>query len=432
MSDDLGKKTACVVDRGGLFPHIALCLAEQFGQVFYSGPAERMNPKLSDDIVGYGFKNMQRVPSLWGVKDESDVFVFTDVGLTDEQEELVKQGYPVWGHHGADELEVNKGFFFDMLAKLKMPVPPHTVVRGFTKLKEHLWDQEDKFVKISYWRGDWETFHWRNRLMDQTELEIRGLRLGPAREKVVFYVLDKIDTPIEDGIDAWFTGGQWPKRILHAMERKDKSLIGAMQDLADVSDEMRTINEKFGPVLAEYGYQGAFSTEARLADQTFFNDATCRFGSPPSQLQTLMFKNLPAIIYHGAHGEMVEAETPDEIGAQVLITSDREKDEWLAMPLPEELLPFVKSSFCCRVDGVLTIAPNPVDNFAGWLCATGKDIPEVIDRLKELKEMFPEGFDCDLTSLCDLLEELEAAKEKGVVVTDKPIPAPAAVLENGA
>lgn len=427
---DLSDKTACVIDRG-LFPHIALCLAEQFGQVFYAGPAERVMPLLADAIVGDGFEKIVRVPDLWSVKDASNIFVFTDIGHAGEMAELKRQGEAVWGHHGADELEVNKGDFLITLRELGMAVPPNTRVRGITDLKDFLWDKEDYYVKLSRYRGDWETFHWRNRELDRAALDCAAYRLGPMKEMLLFYVFDKIDAEVEDGIDTWRVGGQWPKRILHAMERKDKSLLGAIQDFADVSEEVRGVNDKFGPVLDRYGYQGPFSTEVRIAqDDIFFIDPTCRFGSPPSQLQTALIKNLPEVIYHGAHGEMVEPETDDEIGAQVLITSDREKEEWLTFQMPDELRPFVKAAFSCEVNGTFQIAPNPIENWAGWLVATGATIEETIATLKERKAMLPDGFDCDLTSLCDLLRELESAKDEGITITDQPVPKPATVLED--
>lgn len=426
---DLSDKTACVIDRG-LFPAIALCLAEQFGKVFYVGPEERVMPRLAEAIVGDGFEKIIRAPDLWTVKDESDIFVFTDIGHAGEQAELVRQGRAVWGHHGADVLEVNKGEFLRTLKMMDMAVPPHQTMRGISKLRAFLNTREDFWVKVSRFRGDWETFHWRNRELDTAALDCAAYRLGPLQEKVLFYVFDKIETEVEDGIDTWRVGDKWPKRILHAMERKDKSLLGAMQDFADVSEEVRGVNEKFGPVLDAYGYQGPVSTEVRIAeDDIFFIDPTLRFGSPPHQLQTVLIKNLPEIIYHGAHGDMVEPESEHEFGAQVLITSDREKDEWLTFQMPDDLRPFVKAAFCCEVDDVFTIAPNPLENWAGWLVATGDTIEETIDTLKERQDMLPDGFDCDLTSLCDLLRELESAKDEGITITDQPVPKPETVLK---
>lgn len=425
---NLGEVVACVVD-SGLFPHIATCLAEKMAQVYYCGPREGFMPKLSDAIVGSGFTDIMRVRDPWAFKDQCDLFVFTDVGFAGEQRELVQQGFPVWGHHGGDVLETDKGFFLKTLAELEMDVPPHRELRGERRLLDFLENEEDKYIKISRFRGDWETFHWRNYLQDGIALAKMLNGLGPVAEFMLFYVFDPIDTKIEDGIDTWCIDGQWPKRVLHAMERKDKSLLGAIQDFDSIAEPVRAVNEKFGPVLAQYGYRGAFSTEIRLNQAAYFIDPTCRFGSPPSQLQTVLIKNLPEIIWAGAHGVLVEPDAPEPIGAQVLITTDREKADWLTFDMPEELRPWVKSSFSCRIRDVLRVAPNPLENWAGWLTATGRNLFEVVDQLKEFKEMLPEGFDCDISSLCDLISELKEAEEKGVHIADGPLPKPQDVME---
>lgn len=399
-------------------------------QVYYVGQPDGVLPHLADGIVGDGFENVIRATDLWSVKDECDLFCFPDIGFTGEQAELVRQGKPVWGHHGADELEWNKAKFLRTLGELGMELPPHRVARGMAALRELLFDSENVYVKISRWRGDWETFHWRNRVLDEANLDAAAYRLGSAKEMITFYVFDAIEAEVEDGIDTWCINGQWPKRMLHGMERKDRAFLGAIQGFDAIAEEVRGVNEKFGTVLGSYGYKGAFSTEVRLNDKAYFIDPTCRFGSPPSQLQTALITNLPEVIWRGANGELVEPESDDIIGAQVLITSDREKCEWLPFEMPEELRPWVKSSFACEIRGTLTIAPNPLENWAGWLVATGGTIKEVVETLKERKALLPAGFDCDLTGMCDLLRELEAAEEKGVELTDGEIPEPAIALDD--
>ncbi len=313
-----------------------------------------------------------------------------------------------------------------------MNVPPYTAIKGINALREHLKDKTDKWVKISRFRGDWETLHFRDYTLDKGSLDCHEYKLGPMGEHLTFYVFDKLETTIEDGIDTWCIDGKWPTQVLHAMERKDKSLIGAIQDMDNVHEDVRGINEMFGPVLAKYGYRGPFSTEVRLTeDGPYFIDPTCRFGSPPSQLQTVLIQNLPEVIWGGANGEVVEPEAPEPIGAQALITSDRDKDEWLTFPMSKELRPYVKSAFSCEVDGDVQILPNPLENWAGWLVATGSTIQEVVDTMKERKAMLPDGFDCDITSLAHLLKELEEAKEQDITITDSRIPEPAVALDIG-
>lgn len=426
---DLSSKSVLVYD-SGLFVHVAQCLAEKFGKVFYYSPHEGVMPVISQSIVGDGFENIERVDQPLDLIGNADCWCFTDVGNGALQNHLSSMGESVWGHHGGDELEVYKGTFLTTLKHLGMETPSYILLDGLSDLRNYIWDKNDLYIKISRWRGSWETAHWRNRELDAGMLDCAAYRLGPAAEAIRFYVFDAIDADIEDGIDTWCIDGQWPKHVLHAMERKDKSLIGAIQPMADISEEVRGVNDRFGPVLAKYGYRGAFSTEVRIGEQAYFIDPTCRFGSPPSQLQTALIKNLPEVIWAGAHGELVEPEAPEPFGAQVLITADREKEEWLSFAMPEELRPFIKSSFACEIDGILTIAPNPLENWAGWLVATGDSISAVVDTLRERKELLPDGFDCDLSSLVDLLRELDSAKEEGVEITKQEIPPPESVLSD--
>lgn len=416
--------TACVIDHG-LFPHIAQCLESQCKQVFYTGPNERVMRLLEDDLLGDGMAGIRRVESVWEVDQICDVFVFPDTGFHWEQQKLLREGRAVFGHHGCDILETYKGRFLDVLKELEMEVPPHIVITGMDALMEFLTPVKDKFVKVSKWRGDWETFHWRSAQLDLDELRGHKFNRCPMRDDFIFYVFDKIDTKIEDGIDTFCIDGQWPKKVLHAMECKDKSLLGGMQEMSAIDESIRMVNDNFGPWLGKRGYRGPFSTEVR---PPYFIDPTLRFGSPPSQLQTVIIKNLPEIIYRGALGTVIEPEYEDVLGAQVLITADKEKDQYLTVPMPDELRPFVKSSFCFEKDGVMRIAPNPLENWVGWLVATGSTIREVVETLKERKEMLPSGFDCDITSLAHLLDELEEAQKQDIQITEQRLPTPEIVL----
>lgn len=425
---DLSTKSVAVCD-SGLFVHIAQCLATQFGKVYYHAPSQHVFPHLADAAVGDGFDNIERVEEPYGLIGKVDCWCFTDIGHGEFQKYLASVNEPVWGHLGADVLERRKGLFLKMLKEFGLPVPEYTEVKGLENLRVFLKDKEDVFIKISNYRGDWETAHWRNRTLDSGMLDAAAHKLGPFQNLITFYVFEPIDTEIEDGIDTWRVGGEWPKRVLHAMERKDKSLIGGLQDMADVAEPVRIVNELFGPVLDSYGTQGPFSTEVRMVGETpYFNDSTNRFGSPPSQLQTVLITNLPQVIYHGSRGELIEPESEHDLGAQVLITSDREKEEWLPFEMDSRLRPWVKSAFACEVEDVLTIAPNPLENWAGWLVATGNTLEAVINTLKERKEMLPDGFDCDLTSLCDLLEKMKKAETEGIEIADQKIPEPEIVL----
>lgn len=426
---DLSARSIAVID-SGLFVHVAQCLAKAFGRVYYFSPCSDLMPKISRHIVGDGFENIERIDEPESVIGKADAWAFCDIGAGDFQKYLTSIGEHVFGHHGGDVLEYDKEVFYRTLAEVGLEVPPHEKVQGIDNLRALLRDAEDKYVKVSKYRGDLETMHFRSWTLDEGALDCLAYRLGPLKNKFTFFVLDAIPADVETGMDSWFIGG-WPKKVFHALEHKDKSLIGGMQDFAEVAEPVREINEAFAPVLSEYGYQGPFSTEVRIGEKPYFTDATCRFASPVSQIQTALITNLPEVIWGGAHGELIEPEYDHAFGAQVLITSDREESEWLTFDMPDELRPHIKASFSCEIDGILTIAPNPLVNWAGWLVSTGPTIQVVVDTLKERKEMLPDGFECDLSSLVDLLRELEDAKEQGVEITKQEIPAPESVLATG-
>lgn len=421
--------TAVIVD-SGIFVPVARRLARDFAKTYYWSPWETAWPTVRNFCVGDGFEEMERVESVWDVKDKCDLFVFTDIGYSGMQRELISQGKAVWGARDADGLEARRGLFLKALMETSLPIPKYEAVRGITNLRLHLKDKEDKYLKVSTYRGDFETMHWRNWKMDEGELDGYAVRFGPYKEFVKFYVFDPIDSDIEDGVDTWCIDGQWPQTIVHGMECKDKAYLGTFQKFADLPEEVRVVNNEMAPMLKKFGYRGAFSTEVRITKdgESFFIDPTCRFGSPPSQSQCEIIANWGEIVWGGANGEVVEPEPADNFGVQALIKVDR--SDWAVMEFPEELEQWVKFGFSCKVEGRICIPPEHQGvSEIGWLVAIGGTIQEAIDNLREHQEQLPDGLSCEFSSLADLLKEVHAAEEKDMEFTPKIVPAPASIIE---
>lgn len=435
---DVKDLVACVVDHGR-FVHVARTLGQQYGKVYYTSPEERDCPLLREAVVGDGFDEIERVGSLWAVKDKIDLAVFCDIGFEAEQRELHAQDIPVWGPGGAAALESDKGLFLKLLAETNLPVAKHVVIRGLTKLASHLTDVEDVYIKISKFRGDFETMHWTNWEEMEGTLDGLAVRFGPFKELIQFYVFDSIETEIEDGIDSYRVGGQWPKRVLHGMEKKDKSFIGTMQDFADLPEEVRRVNEAFGPILDRLTSDGAlkFSTEVRITKdgESFFIDPTVRFGSPPSQGEMLLIKNWGEIIARGAiEGVCVEPETEDEFVVQARVDLGENRTDWSSFRLEPEIDDALKGGFCCKVNGRLALPPitEYETSEVGYLCATGKTLKAAIENLRDLKDKLPDGLQCEFASLADLLREIGEAESSGMEFSDQPLPEPAEVVESKA
>lgn len=422
---------AVVVDHGIFLP-IARRLAREFDKVWYYSPHERAFPTLRD-AVGDGFPDVERTDSLWKVKDDCDLFIFPDIGFAAEQKELLSQGKAVWGARSADSIEISRGRFIKELMEVGLPVPPYHKIVGMENLRDHLQDKKDKWIKMSRYRGDWETMHFRDWEHDELELDVRAMKLGPFKNLMTFYVFDDIPTTIEDGCDTYCIDGQFPSSVIHGMEAKDKAYIGTFQKYSDLPKEVSGVMDAFAPVLASYEYRSMFSCEVRItgAGESYFIDPTLRAGSPPSQVMCEMVGNLGEIFWHGAHGELMQPEQASKFGVQALVCVPSSREFWATMEVDDELDHWLKCGFCSKIGDHLVFPPDhdcPKGD-VGWLTAVGDTLPEAIEALRYHVSLLPDGCHCDVNNLAELLEEIADAEDKGMEFTDQQVPEPASVIE---
>lgn len=423
---------ACVVDRG-LFLPIARRLARDFKKVYYDCPSTLTFPSVSQ-IIGDGFEDVEYVSSLWEIADECDVFVFPDVGFAPMQNALLNRGACVWGSRDADQIEISRGKFMETLMTTDLPLPRYKRIIGMTDLQNALKDQTDKWIKISKYRGDWETIHFRSWDEDENILNIAGAKFGPWKDLIPFYVFDAIDAPVEGGYDGWCIDGNLPSLCMTGIESKDKAYLATFQKYNELPEEVRKATDAFAPILKTYGYRSYFSTEIRITDDGdgYFLDPTCRAGSPPSQVQSEMIANYGDVIWRGANGECVDPIPLAEFGIQTLLTVKGGRQNWSVVTLPDELQQWVKCGFCSQINGKLVFPPDPAfsDCELGWLIAIGDSPKQAIERLNGYIEKLPENLKANVESLAELLTEVEEAKAQGVTMTDKPMPDPSIVISD--
>jgi hypothetical protein len=420
----------CVVDAGQFLP-VARRIGEQVSKCYYWSPQDRSLPLIQEAVIGDGFSEVERIPkgkSFFDVATEVDFFVFPDIGFAGEQRELISQGHMVWGARGLDSLEYNRGKFLRALKSCGLEVPKHEVIRGLNNLRLFLDDKKDMYIKMSNWRGNFETFHWVDNEQTSAELDNLAVEFGPMKEHLTFYVFYPIDTDIEDGIDTYCINGEYPNLVLHGVENKDKSFLGTMCEFSELPEQVREVNEKFAPILKDY--RGFFSTEVRiLPDKHYFIDPTCRAPSPPHQSQCMMWDNYAEILYQGAAGNCIDPEPNSKFCVQALLSYKRNEKEWVSFKIPESIKTNVKCGFCCEVDGLLCFPPHPLETMAGYLVATGDTIKEAIDVLQKCAKELPPGLNCEDKSIADLLILADNMSEDGVPLTEATIPEPSIVLE---
>lgn len=413
----------------GLFFHVARRLARDCKKVYYWTPTENSFPTVKKGCIGDGYDDVERVKSYLSVKSEVDFYFFTHIGFSAEQADLKAQGIPVWGAGNADSLEENRGKFLKMLGEAGLQVPPHEIILGMDALREHLKDKENKWIKISKWRQDFETVHWRSWGLDNVRLDYYSTKFGSVKNEIEFFVFDDIETEIENGGDFWFAGGKFPNKSFQGMEAKNKAYLLTFCDAEKMPNPVKSVNEAIAPILAGYDYSGFISTEIRTVDKDdfYFTDITTRCGSPPSDAMCEMLSNYSEIASAGANSECLEPVEAAKFGMQIYVKLKRIPEEWFEAMIPPELDQWFKPMFCLKV-GEKTCWPPDKENDAGWLVAIGNTIEETLETLKSYIELLPYGLETDISPMAALLEEVKAAEEQHMTFTEQAVPEPSEVL----
>ncbi len=298
-------------------------------------------------------------------------------------------------------------------------------------MADYLKKEKNKFIKVSMWRGSFETKHFRSWAEDAGLIDVWAVRFGGLKEHIPFLVFDEIPTKLEIGGDTYCVHGQWPASMLHGIEKKDEAYFAAVTPKGDMPDELTHIMDAFSPFLAECGYSGQWSMEVRVTeDEAYFIDATTR-GGLPSTATFLSAKNVPEILWHGAAGELVEIDYGFKFSAECMVKIKGEPDAWASIILPDELKPWLKISDCCELDGKFWFpSDGPAIEEIGWLVAVGDTPTEVAKTMNAQADLLPDGAEASVEALADVLREIEAEQDAGIEFTDQEIPDPAIVLED--
>lgn len=427
---EISDVTALVID-SGLFLPFARRMAEDCKRVIFFNPDRNSFPSLKKGAIGDGFENLEHTLDFWPLLKDIDLVCFPDIGQSGLQLHLESVGKAVWGSRTGDRLELNRELFLNVLKDVGLDVPQYTVVVGLDNLRAHLWDREDQYIKVSRWRGDMETTHWRNRAMDSGWLDWMAVNLGAVKEHVRFLVFPAIETTLEIGGDTYCIDGDCPSVMLNGLEHKDTTYFAAVTKLEEMPEQIKAVIDAFGPIVKPFRYRNQWSMEVRVKDdRAYFIDDTRRGGMPSSASQQLLWKNFAQIVWAGANGELVEPEAAAKFSIECMVTSKTGKDCWDTVELPKSIERNVRFSNCAFVDGCYAFPPDEFHSGdLGWLCAIGDSPRETLDKSKELADQLPDGLDANLENLTGLLKEIETGEEQGIPFTDQPVPTPAEVIE---
>lgn len=420
MSDktDLSKLTVCVVDCG-LFVSIARKLGQTFGKVYYHVPWISAFPKMNQAFIGYGCPEIELLEDPFGdAFDEIDLWCFFDDYFGPMQVYLASLGKRVWGARMGEEMELDRVGAKKMMKRLGLPVGPYEVVHGMAALREYLKAHRDVYVKVSKWRGTFESFHATDYKAIEPKLDEVEYNLGPFKYILDFVVEAALPDKVEVGIDAYSVDGRYPSSLMSGIEIKDQAYAGIFRPYRELPRPLTQFSDAISPVLRNYSYRGFLSTEVRVGrdQKPYMIDACTRAGSPPSEIYQEQYTNLAEIIWQGAGGVLVDPIPLAKFCAQAMIGSTWSDKNSQPIDFPPEIARNVKLRNTAIINGRVYAIPQSqgleaVGAVIGWGDTLEAAIQMVRDASAKVSGYY---LDIKTAALDDAQEEIDKANEMGV------------------
>jgi hypothetical protein len=404
---DLSKNIACVIDQG-MHVELARRLARDFAAVYFYQPWKWAFPRLVDAAVGEGVPEIQRVYNLWDVIDQVDLFVFPDVLDGDLQAYLRGRGHRVWGSGKAEILELDRMEFLQRAEEVGITTPATRQIMGIDELRGYLETVENKWVKVSTFRGDCETYHHINRFCSEPWLNDVQKKLGPLGHESEFLVCDNVEG-VELAYDGFTVDGEFPDKTLFGYEIKDMGYCGKVKPYSQLSVPLREVNAAFAPILKSYQCRSFVAFEARIGWDGIpvVIDPCMRSGSPPTEVNQEMWSNFSEILWEGASGKMVSPIPVASYAVMAIIRSNYANSNWMALALPEQERQWIKLKNLCMLDGQSYCVPGDVPMpEIGAVVGLGNSLEQALERVNAIAPAI-QGYEVEVC-----LSSLDTAQER--------------------
>ena len=432
---------ACVID-AGTFVALAERLSRTFGKVSYHSPYEQEFLGIERCVIGDGCEGFDRIDEYMEPDffKSVDLWIFPDIGFGGLQRFIRSQEKLVWGSMGASDLELFRTRFINTLHQNGLPVIESHRIQGLSQLDRFLKSAEGEWwIKLNRYRDNFETSKHSSYLHSKPLLERLALTFGPMQEHIVFVVQraikDEEDSPVlEVGYDGWMITSpegkpQFPPCSFQGEEAKNELYLGSLLDWEELPDGVRFVNEKIAPLLAQYRYRNFWATEIRIKDGVpYFIDPTARMAGQTMEHLLTTCSNLPEVIYEGAQGNIITPEFTHQFAAEATIHYTGETEGWKALEVPDSLADWVWLYRYCCIDGAYHFPPHKSDEL-GVICGNGDTIEEAIENLHEhFEELSDQPVKINTAGFADLLKQIKAGEDEGVMFSDQEVPAPETII----
>jgi len=374
---NLDKKTVFFWNKGGAHTYLAMRLAEDYKKVIVYTPAkDKIYPDPQDHYIGFGLPGLTLAHSFEEYRrgNEIDLWVFPFTGDGDVQESLRLEGKRVYGSGAAERLEFNRVDYKRTLKSRGLPTAPDKIFTGIDDLRKLSRDDPDWWIKIfgedSTYRGLAETFHLDTYAKSVNRLDELSVKLGFLRD-IWQFMGEKPLPGCETGSDRDFSRGKTLKIGTWGYEIKNLGYLCRVTELDKFPKMIREANDAMAPVWARYPIGFKLSDEIRIVKRRPYPvDLTPRWGSPPGEIHSRLYKNVSEMIWCQAGGEDVVPEPilgadgkPVKYAASVNIKSPDAVLSSLPMEIKDKDMDKVLLKSACKIGKqVYNIPSRPEDH----------------------------------------------------------------------
>jgi hypothetical protein len=232
-----------------------------------------------------------------------------------------------------------------------------------------------------------------------------------------------IDGPdiVELGMDTFTIDGQYPAQLMGGIEIKSQCYVGVFQKYSLFPEPLRKVDAAFAPYLRDCQYRNCYSAECRFGRPgvgPWMIDYCSRFASPPSEAMIEMYTNFPEIVWHGAHGEMVNPKPLKKFAAECKLNASWAETHPMPIRIPKEIEQWIKLRNAVRINKYFEIVPQQNGSTeVGSAIGFGDTIKEAIDQCKavcaELDKMKNYTLEAAVESFDDAQTEMDKLKRIG-------------------
>ena len=414
-------QTICVIDNiGGAYFPIAQELSKYYKKTYFYSFSNNPFPHMELEFIGKGYENIIVINELGSYLKDIDLIVFADIYFSDWGYMLKQLGKEIWGGGISEILETERKLFKQELMDIGMDIAPSKYITGVNNLLDYLKDKEDKWIKVTYYRGEMETDHWDNYDLSHQLLDDLKYNLGPLEDEIEFVIEDPIKSVAELGTDGWTVNGIHPQNQIWGIEVKNCGYIGKTCKTSELPKPLLEVQNRFKPVLTKYNHTGFYSTEVRVGEdgKNYYTDPCMRAGSPPSNTYMMMVSNWDKIISGGANGEIVEPIFRSKYGVEIILKSERTKAGWLPLTFPDEYKDNIKLKGSLYKDNKYWIIPFRHTGFEmtefGSVVVVGDDLDSIMSQALTIAASIQSPYEIkfDKDALKTATDTLQNVKDK--------------------